>query len=52
MKSIPLPVILIGVLIAVISYLIYRERKFGQVVSENGNLLKLQLPKKQKNAIS
>ena len=45
MKTIPLPVILIGVLILVIGYLIYRERKFGQVVSENGNLLKLLVAK-------
>jgi hypothetical protein len=30
-----------------VAYLIYRERKFGQMVSENGNLLKLLTDKKQ-----
>jgi uncharacterized protein YdcH (DUF465 family) len=41
MRLISIPVILFVLVLAMGIYLIYRERKFGQVVSENGNLMKL-----------
>jgi hypothetical protein len=41
MRLISIPVISFILLLAMGVYLIYRERKFGQVVSENGNLMKL-----------
>jgi uncharacterized protein YdcH (DUF465 family) len=47
MKLISIPVILFVLVLAMGIYLIYRERKFGQVVSENGNLLKLLSTKNQ-----
>jgi len=47
MKSIPLSVVMICAIFGLAAYLIYRERKFGQMVSENGNLLKLLTDKKQ-----
>ena len=47
MRLISIPVILFILLLAMGIYLIYRERKFGQVVSENGNLMKLLSTKNQ-----
>lgn len=47
MKLISIPVVLFILLLAMGVYLIYRERKFGQVVSENGNLMKLLSTKNQ-----
>lgn len=47
MKLISIPVVLFILLLSMGVYLIYRERKFGQVVSENGNLMKLLSTKNQ-----
>ena len=47
MRLISIPVILFVLVLAMGIYLIYRERKFGQVVSENGNLMKLLSTKNQ-----
>lgn len=47
MRFISIPVILFVLVLAMGIYLIYRERKFGQVVSENGNLMKLLSTKNQ-----
>ena len=47
MRLISIPVVSFVLLLAMGIYLIYRERKFGQVVSENGNLLKLLSTKNQ-----
>jgi len=47
MRLISIPVISFILLLAMGVYLIYRERKFGQVVSENGNLMKLLSTKNQ-----
>ena len=47
MRLISIPVILFVLVVAMGIYLIYRERKFGQVVSENGNLMKLLSTKNQ-----
>jgi len=47
MKLISIPVVSFILLLAMGVYLIYRERKFGQVVSENGNLMKLLSTKNQ-----
>jgi uncharacterized protein YdcH (DUF465 family) len=44
---ISIPVVSFVLLLAMGIYLIYLERKFGQVVSENGNLLKLLSTKNQ-----
>jgi hypothetical protein len=44
---ISIPIVSFVLLLAMGIYLIYRERKFGQVVSENGNLLKLLSTKNQ-----
>ena len=46
MKSFSLSLVMICAIIGLGAYLIYRERKFGQMVSENGNLLKLLTDKK------
>jgi uncharacterized protein YdcH (DUF465 family) len=47
MRFISIPVILFVLVVSMGIYLIYRERKFGQVVSENGNLMKLLSTKNQ-----
>jgi uncharacterized protein YdcH (DUF465 family) len=47
MRLISIPVVSFILLLAMGIYLIYRERKFGQVVSENGNLMKLLSTKNQ-----
>jgi hypothetical protein len=47
MRLISIPVVSFILLIAMGIYLIYRERKFGQVLSENGNLMKLLSAKNQ-----
>ena len=47
MRFISIPVILFVLVLAMGIYLIYRERKFGQVVSENGNLMKMLSTKNQ-----
>ena len=47
MRFISIPVILFVLVLAMGIYLIYRERKFGQVVSENGNLMKILSTKNQ-----
>lgn len=47
MRLISIPIISFILLLAMGVYLIYRERKFGQVVSENGNLMKLLSTKNQ-----
>jgi len=47
LRLISIPVVSFVLLLAMGIYLIYRERKFGQVVSENGNLLKLLSTKNQ-----
>ena len=47
MRLISIPIVSFVLLLAMGIYLIYRERKFGQVVSENGNLLKLLSTKNQ-----
>jgi hypothetical protein len=47
MRLISIPVILFVLVLAMGIYLIYRERKFGQVVSENGNLMKMLSTKNQ-----
>ena len=47
MRFISIPVILFVLVLAMSIYLIYRERKFGQVVSENGNLMKMLSTKNQ-----
>ena len=46
MKSFSLSLVMICAIIGLVAYLIYRERKFGQMISENGNLLKLLTDKK------
>jgi uncharacterized protein YdcH (DUF465 family) len=47
MRLISIPVVSFILLLAMGIYLIYRERKFGQVVSENGNLMKMLSTKNQ-----
>lgn len=47
MRLISIPVVSFVLLLAMGIYLIYRERKFGQVVSENGNLIKMLSTKNQ-----
>jgi uncharacterized protein YdcH (DUF465 family) len=47
MRLISIPVILFVLVLAMGIYLIYRERKFRQVVSENGNLMKMLSTKNQ-----
>jgi len=47
LRLISIPVVSFVLLLAMGIYLIYRERKFGQVVSENGNLIKMLSTKNQ-----
>lgn len=47
MRFISIPVVSFILLLVMGVYLIYREKKFGQVVSENGNLMKLLSTKNQ-----
>jgi hypothetical protein len=47
MRLISIPIVSFILLLAMGIYLIYRERRFGQVVFENGNLMKLLSVKNQ-----
>jgi hypothetical protein len=47
MRLISIPIVSFILLLAMGIYLIYRERRFGQVVFENGNLMKLLSAKNQ-----